>query len=541
MCEQLFGTCYGDLSMENYIYIMHLPKHSLLFGILLFASLGLLSYCFPEKGWNLGGYGVFHFPSFQTLFGQKHHLTDISGILEAIDDIDTNFTLVQIPENETGLDTISKTPISSDTTLTHTSDTLEKQLKQDSLLASEKEEQPKRLITGIQFKNKKALYAFFSALSQVKSVNSSLRVLHYGDSQIEGDRMTEYLRLKLQAQFGGEGPGLVSFMPVSKSVINTIEFGENWDRYSAYTARDKRVPHNNFGVLAGFCRFHGIKKTGLAPPVVSSASVGITTTPLGGGNALNFKRIKLFYGGAKTKTWCEFYEGPVLMKADSLEAGGNFKVKEYKIVSGANKHSFKFNGLDSPDFYALSLEGNSGVMVDNIALRGSSGTFFQHLNPGQLKLFYEYLNVKLIVLQFGGNVMPSILDQTMAVNYGNYLRYQINLVKKAAPQASILFIGPSDMNIKEGTDYVTYPLLETVRDEIKKAALETGCAFFDLYDCMGGKNSMAAWVDQNLAASDYTHFSPQGARKMAMLLYAALINEYNSYLKNEKNQKDVLK
>ena len=501
--------------------------------MLLFAALGLLSFCFPEQGWNLGGYAQFNFPTFQNLFGQKHQLTDISKVLKAIENIDTNYTLLQIPANKSAVDSVSTTT-AIDSILQLKDSTKQRELNEDSLFLLKKEEQPKTLITGIQTKNKKALYSFFRALTQVKNEQKCIRVMHYGDSQIEGDRMTDYLRLKLQAQFGGEGPGLVSLMPVSKSVINTIEFDKNWERYPAYTARDKRVPHTNFGILAGFCRFDAIKQSVVAAPVVSSASIGITTTPLGGGNALNFKKIKLFYGGARSKTWCEFYEGPVLMKADSLDAGGNFKVKEYKIVSGANKHRFKFNGADSPDFYALSLEGNSGVMVDNIALRGSSGTFFQHLSTEQLKTFYDYLNVKLIVLQFGGNVMPSILDQTMAVNYGNYLRYQIKLVKKAAPNASILFIGPSDMNIKEGTEYVTYPLLESVRDEIRKAALESGCAFFDLYDCMGGKNSMAAWVEKNLAASDYTHFSPQGARKMAMMLYAALINEYNAFLKNEK-------
>ncbi len=122
----------------------------------------------------------------------------------------------------------------------------------------------------------------------------------------------------------------------------------------------------------------------------------------------------------------------------------------------------------------------------------------------------------------------------MAINYGNYIRYQIALVKKAAPYASILFIGPSDMNIKEGTEYVTYPVLESVRNEIKKAVLESNCAFFDMYDCMGGRNSMSAWVDQKLAASDYIHFSPQGARKMATMLYSAIINDYNEFLKTGK-------
>jgi lysophospholipase L1-like esterase len=173
-------------------------------------------------------------------------------------------------------------------------------------------------------------------------------------------------------------------------------------------------------------------------------------------------------------------------------------------------------------------------MVDNIAMRGSSGTFFHQINATQLKEFYDYFQVKLIILQFGGNVLPSIKDPAMAVNYGNYIRYQISIIKKLAPQASIIFVGPSDMSIKSGTEYVTYPYLEATRDAIKKAVLESDCAFFDMYDCMGGKNSMPSWVDQKLAATDYTHFSPQGARKIATMFYSALINEYNAYIRSNK-------
>jgi lysophospholipase L1-like esterase len=171
-------------------------------------------------------------------------------------------------------------------------------------------------------------------------------------------------------------------------------------------------------------------------------------------------------------------------------------------------------------------------MVDNIALRGSSGTFFHQINFAQLKQFYDYLNVKLVILQFGGNSLPAIKDGTMAANYGGYIKGQISIIKKLAPEASIIFIGPADMSVKEGTSYVTHPQLEATRDAIKKAALESGCVFFDMYDCMGGKNSMASWVDEKLAATDYIHFSPQGARKIATLFYSALINEYNAYLKN---------
>ena len=95
-------------------------------------------------------------------------------------------------------------------------------------------------------------------------------------------------------------------------------------------------------------------------------------------------------------------------------------------------------------------------------------------------------------------------------------------------------IGPADMSVKVGTDYETHPQLENLRDAIKKTAFETNCAFFDMYNCMGGKNSMVSWVDLGIGAKDYIHFSSGGARKIAVLLYSSLINDYNSFNKNKK-------
>jgi lysophospholipase L1-like esterase len=481
---------------------MHKPWHSLVFGISVFATLGLVSFMFPAQGVRIGEDLALKFPGVASLLGKNHSKKDISKVLEAIDAVDTSFVV---------LDTAGASSV-----------TEQQETKKDTAV---------KLNADIQYKNKNALVNFFRALSEMKSHRGSIRVLHYGDSQIEGDRITDYLRLKLQGQFGGEGPGLISLMPISPSITNKVINGPGWDRYNVFVAKDKRVSHANYGVLAGFNRYRPYRKL-FDTSAASSSSLEVVTTRYGGSNAMAYKKLKLFYGGSQTRTWCEFYDGPALIAADSLESGGEFHVREYEVGRGSNTHRLRFTGKDSPDFYAISLESDHGIMVDNIALRGSSGTFFHLMNIGQLRQFYNYLNVKLIILQFGGNVLPSIRDEAMAINYGNYIRYQIGLVKKAAPEASILFIGPSDMSIKEGTEYVTYPLLEATRDAIKKAVLESNCAFFDMYDCMGGKNSMPGWVDKKLAATDYTHFSPQGARKIATLLYSALIKEYNFYQKS---------
>ncbi len=505
---------------------MHKPWHSLLFGLFVFAILGILSFTFPKEGIELKIRAdlKLNFPGPTTLLGSEKGHKDISKIIEAVDNIDTSFTIHDPSLEKKKKDGENDSPTKGN------DNQIADSLTGDS--ESAKFDSVPRLITSIQTRNDKALKNFFDALSDLKNNPKAIRVLHYGDSQIEGDRITDYLRLKLQGQFGGQGPGLISLMPIASSLINRVSTGPGWDRYNVFTARDKRVSHTNYGVLAGFNRFTPYKKQGDTASVVSTSLV-VTTTKLGGTNAMAYKKVKLFYGGALRRTWCEFYDGPALISADSLESGGNLKVEEYKVGYGSNTHTFKFKGKDSPDFYGISLESDNGVMVDNIALRGSSGTFFHQINNAQLKGFYDYLNVKLIILQFGGNSLPSINDKEMAINYANYIRYQISLLKKMAPGASILFIGPSDMSIKKGTDYITYPYLETMRDALKKVVLESDCAFFDMYDCMGGKNSMAGWVDQKLAATDYTHFSPQGARKIATLFYSELIKEYNTYLKNK--------
>lgn len=483
---------------------MHKPFHTLLFLAGVFLALMFLSLLFPEKGIYINEKLSLRFPTFTSLFFEKKpEKTDISNIIALAEAEDA--------------DTLSEAT-AVDTTLVE---------------AIELKDSTIRLNTSIQYKNssKTALAGFFEALANIGSEPKSIRILHYGDSQIEGDRISDYLRLKLQGQFGGEGPGLISFMPVAPSVINKLSWSNGWDRYQVFAGRDKRVKHNNFGAMAQIARFTPYLTLSDSASY-RSAWLKIVTSKNGGPKAAGFNKIKLFYGGAQTKTHVELYENGSLNNSDSLAAGGNFNVKEFNLNQAALLHEFKFKGKDSPDFYGVSLEGGKGVMVDNFGLRGSSGTFFNQINYGQLKNFFDYLNAKLIILQFGGNSLPYISTREQADNFGGYIKAQISTIKKIAPQASILVIGPADMSVKEGADYVTHPQLENLRDAIKRSAFETDCAFFDMYNCMGGKNSMVTWVEEGIAAKDYIHFSSGGARKIAVLLYSSLMSDYNSYLKN---------
>jgi len=130
--------------------------------------------------------------------------------------------------------------------------------------------------------------------------------------------------------------------------------------------------------------------------------------------------------------------------------------------------------------------------------------------------------------------VPSIHSKKKAKEYGNWFESQIRLLKRLNPYASIIIIGPSDMSVEVDGKLQTRKYLEEVRDALKEAAFNTDSGFWDLYEVMGGRNSMISWVeaDPPLAANDYTHFAPGGAKKLSKLFYTALMDDYKLWKKN---------
>ena len=281
---------------------MHKPIHTLLFLSSTIVVLGTISLVYPKDGIKLTESISLKYPTYSELFPSEKPLKkDISKII----------ALADVEEKE-------GVPVKNDSII-------EVVLTPTDSLA--------KLNTSIQYYDagKSAMANFFNSLANISNEPKSIRVLHYGDSQIEGDRISDYLRLKLQAQFGGEGPGLISFMPVAPSVINKLSWSPTWDRYTIFTGKDKRVKHNNFGALAHITRFS--KYNVLSDSTqYKSAWVKMVTSKNGGPKAAGYNKLKLYYGGSQAKTHVELYENGSLNNSDSLLAGGNFNIKEFNLI-----------------------------------------------------------------------------------------------------------------------------------------------------------------------------------------------------------------
>lgn len=127
--------------------------------------------------------------------------------------------------------------------------------------------------------------------------------------------------------------------------------------------------------------------------------------------------------------------------------------------------------------------------------------------------------------------MPYIDSKERAERFAKGLGSQIRYLKSILPNASFVFIGPSDMSTKIDGEMTSYPYLVEVRDALKQVCFDNGVPYWDVYEVMGGYNSMPQWVEQDppLAGHDYIHFTPRGAKKVAELFWKAIVTDYTQY------------
>ncbi len=380
--------------------------------------------------------------------------------------------------------------------------------------------------------DKSVLYPFFHDLAESLESKQGIHILHYGDSQLEGDRITDYLRSRFQTEFGGYGPGILPLGEEAYSLALLSTVSGNWQRYNLMGTKYKDQGSHPYGPLGSYFRFTTDPQDSAAgnkqPP---EAWINFRGKGISSGRADHYQRCRIFYENYHPPVKVSFYNGDVKIKSDTLAQSGSLKEYDLSFPESPASLTIRFRGPGSPDFYGICLDSPSGIYVDNIPIRGSSGLEFTRMNPVLMKEIYRSLNVKLLILQFGVNVVPGDLDNYSY--YENGLYSQICQLKLLNPGLSIIVIGVSDASRKSGDTYESYPCVEKILNAQKSAALKAGCVFWNLYEAMGGKNSMPSWVfaKEPLASTDFLHFNYAGARIVGKMFYSALINDYNEFIR----------
>lgn len=486
------------------------PAHIVLFGTAVLLVSLLIQFIHPANGIKITKNFRLYFPSVQDIFSPQNH------------------------EDKARIQAILMEEILAD------SGSAQEQNQYDSTRMAFVRDSIRSAQLAIYYpgNDKSLLYRFFRALDQSKHAKRPIHIVHYGDSQIEGDRITSYLRYRLQKQFGGSGPGWLPVAPLAYPRSMILSHSDNWKSYHFYNRGDSLVSHRMFGHLGIFSRFVPYPADSAAKDsLTQTAWVSYKASSRSYANTRLFKDVRIFYGNNAQPVKFELVYKDSVMMDITLPPGTIPQVVRYTFNEHVNQVTFQFSGPDSPDVYGVSLDGTQGVMVHNVALRGDSGANFTSLEIESFKIAFGEFNIPLFVLQFGGNAVPYATTENRIKAYASNFRRNIQLLKRLEPESSVIVIGPSDMSVLEGTNWITYPQLPSLRDALKNATLEAGAAYWDLYEAMGGQGSMKEWVntDPPLAIKDYAHFTDKGALKVSQWFTEALLKDYQEYKQRKES------
>ena len=193
-----------------------------------------------------------------------------------------------------------------------------------------------------------------------------------------------------------------------------------------------------------------------------------------------------------------------------------------------NSVSYQVDNIGSGSLlYGVALEPVKGVVVDNFSMRGSAGYTLANIPLATLAQFAAQRPYDLIVVHFGLNVANS--RQGNYAGYAKQMGQAIDHLRQAYPQASILVVSMPDRDQRTDAGLRTMRGVESLVGYQQLMASEHAVSFFNLFQAMGGRESMKTLVERGMANKDYTHINFKGGKYLARFLFDSMMAGYHAY------------
>ncbi|MBM4377263.1 MAG: hypothetical protein FJ095_19460 [Deltaproteobacteria bacterium] len=334
------------------------------------------------------------------------------------------------------------------------------------------------------------------------------RIVWLGDSHAQADFWTGGLRRALQRRFGNAGPGFVH-LGMARYRHDAVELAldGSWRMRPRMPSTTERMGDGRYG-LGGI--LHG------------AYGGARTATMTLRDDELRDKRIRwdLCVKASSAKDRLTLEVGDASEVVDGARAPAGTLVHLERETPGAHRIRVRMNA-GSADlcgvYVATDPAERPGVLVDNLGINGARYATALAWDEQSWAAELRRRPTDLVVLEYGGNEASDPTPRPEA--YRRDAEALIAWVRRAAPEAGCIVVGPADRADKEAT----IPLVvKATRD----AAAASGCAFWDTWAKMGGKGSLARWREEKKAAPDGIHLFPKGYAEVAALFTEDLLAGY---------------
>ena len=354
-----------------------------------------------------------------------------------------------------------------------------------------------------------ALDHFYWALwsTEKREQGAVTRITHYGDSPTTGDLITGDVRSILQSQFGNAGEGYVLIeKPWAWYQHRGVDlFGRGW---LTVTAGHPGVQDGMFGLGGG-------SFTGSA-----SASSRILF------RRARYSQFEVWFlrqpgGGRFTVSANSQLLGEVDTSGDSKSPG----FAAFRAELPAGDLSIQVEQGDVRLFGITAENPGPGVVYDSLGLNGASIVVLARtFNQSHWAEELRHRHPDLLIVNYGTN--EAGFTTFVEKGYEVELREAIRRIRMALPNSSVLIMSPMDRGQKaESGEIETMPTIPRIVNIQRRVANETGCAFFDTFNSMGGEGTMARWysAEPRLVAADLIHPHGDGGKIIANLLTKELL------------------
>lgn len=358
-----------------------------------------------------------------------------------------------------------------------------------------------------------SFYERLAALARGRATEH-VRVAMYGDSNLTMDGITGQLRRHWQTRLGDGGHGWVSLArPWGWYQHEDVRHSGTWRHFRQISTSTDPIKDAHYGLANIAAEAYG---SGAA----AWAATARETSPVG----LRASRFDLYW--LQQPTGGDFdvlVDGRRVTTITTRSATFENGFRRFDLPDGPHELRAVHAGHGAVRLYGVTMERETpGVVVDSLGAGALNFEQMAHVKTATRKPMVERRHWDLVAFQLGTNMFALSAHKDWA-------KTVIAELRKSLPEASFLILAPADL-VLDVNDPHSDPRIVTIVRQLREVAAETGSAFWDFREAMGGDASIRSFIKRDLAERDRIHLKKAGAQLMADRMLCALTKDLRAYL-----------